>query len=116
MKKENKKIFFVEYKDQMDFGLGEEIEAVNESHAVRIVQNSLLKDGDYMSRLVDVYEITPEVAIHDDGPGDWKLKDGTVLDQESQDALNDAMNTYTNEDGLTLDEAIKRASERKNNK
>ena len=116
MKKENKKIFFVEYKDQMDFGLGEEIEAVNESHAVRIVQNSLLKDGDYMSRLVDVYEITPEVAIHDDGPGDWKLKDGTVLDENDQELLNYAFENYVNEDGLTLDEAIKRASERKNNK
>jgi len=60
MKEENKKIFYVEYKDQMDFGLGEEILAVDESHAVRIVQNTLLKEGDYMSRLVDVYEITPE--------------------------------------------------------
>ena len=33
---------------------------------------------------------------------EWKLEDGTVLDQESQDALNDAMLNMVNENGLTL--------------
>jgi len=32
----------------------------------------------------------------------WKLKDGTVLDQEDQDILNDAMFNMVNEDGMTL--------------
>ena len=44
----------------------------------------------------------------------WSTEDGTELDQDSQDALNDAMSTYTNSDGLTLEQAIERASQRKN--
>jgi len=84
-----------------------------EKIAVIKVQQDLLDDYNFMSRLIEVYEITPEVAIHDE-PGDWKLKDGTVLDQDSQDALNDAMGSYTNSSGLTLDEAMERASQNKN--
>ena len=56
MKEEMKK-WMVEYKDRSDFGCGEEVEAIDENHAIRIVQNSLLKEDDFMSRLVNVYEI-----------------------------------------------------------
>ena len=116
MKKKLKgKLYMVEYKNQGDYGCGEEVMAVSENHAVRIVQNTLLKDGEYMSKLVDVYEVEDNCNCNDCNP-EWKLDDGTILDEESQSVLNDAMNTYTNKDGLTLDEAIKRASERKNNK
>ncbi len=55
------KLWMVEYKDQMDLGCGEEVMAIDKSHAVRIVQNTLLKDGEYMGRLIDVYEITSKL-------------------------------------------------------
>ena len=54
------KKWMVEYKDRSDFGCGEEVEAKSENHAIRIVQNSLLKEGDFMSRLVEVYEVEIE--------------------------------------------------------
>ena len=56
MKEEMKK-WMVEYKDRGDYGCGEEVEAIDENHAIKIVQNSLLKEDDFMSRLVNVYEI-----------------------------------------------------------
>ena len=59
MKEEMKK-WMVEYKDRSDYGCGEEVEAISENHAIRILQNSLLKEGDFMSRLVEVWEIEKE--------------------------------------------------------
>ena len=44
---------------------------------------------------------------------EWKLEDGTVLEQEHQDTLNDAMGSYTNKNGLTLEQAMEIASKRK---
>jgi len=127
MKEENKRIYYVNYKDGGDYGCAEEVEVYEsemnpsthrsysgEKIAVIKVQQDLLDDYNFMSRLIEVYEITPEVAIHDDEPGDWTLEDGTVLDQDSQDTLNDAMGSYTNSSGLTLDEAMERASQNKN--
>ena len=49
--------YMIEYKDSGDYGCGEIIEAKNENHAIRILQNNLLKEGDFMSRLVSVYEV-----------------------------------------------------------
>ena len=37
----------------------------------------------------------------------WSIKDGPVLDKEDQDALNDAFSSFTNKDGVTLEERIK---------
>ena len=51
------KTYFVEYKDQGGYGVGEEIEASSENQAVKMVQMELIREGNYMSRLVDVYEI-----------------------------------------------------------
>ena len=112
---EEKRIFYVEYRDGGDYGCAEEVEVYEselfietglkhsgEKIAVMKVTQTLLDEHDYMSELVNVYEVTPKVAIHDDEPGDWKLKDGTVLDQEDQDILNDAMFNMVNEDGMTL--------------
>ena len=107
------KTYSVEYKDRSGFGCGEEVQASSEDQAVKMVQMELIKEGDYMSRLVSVEDMTCD--CNECNP-EWKLEDGTELDQDSQDALNDAMGSYTNENGLTLEEAIKRASERKNNK
>jgi len=116
------KKYEIEYRDCTGMRCGVEVEAAHEKEAIIIYQQELIEHGDYMIELISVDEIE-ENAIHDeddcgcdDCDGEWKLDDGTVLDQDSQDALNDAMGSYTNEDGVTLEEAIKRASERKNNK
>ena len=129
MEEENKRIYYVNYKDGGDYGCAEEVEVYEsemnpsthrsysgEKIAVIKVQQDLLDDYNFMSRLIEVYEITPEVAIHDDDEddGQWRIKDGPVLDQDSQDALNDAMGSYTNSSGLTLEQAMERASQRKN--
>ena len=49
--------YMIEYRDSGDYGCGEIIEAKSENHAIRILQNTLLKEGDFMSRLVSVYEV-----------------------------------------------------------
>ena len=119
------KTYFVKYKDQSDFGCGEEVKVYEsevfietglrhsgEKIAVMKVQETLLKEHEYMSRLVDVYEIEEDSSC-DDCNQEWKLDDGTVLDQEDQDALNDAFGSFTNEDGVTLQERIKEIEENK---
>ncbi len=129
MKEENKRIYYVDYKDGGDYGCAEEVEvyesemkpSIHKSYsgeeiAVMKVQQDLLDDYSFMSRLIEVYEITPEVAIHDDEPGDWTLEDGTVLDQDSQDALNDAMLNMVNEDGMTLKQVWDKEIEDNKNK
>jgi len=104
MKEEMKK-WMVEYKDRGGYGCGEEVEAIDENHAIRIVQMILLDDNDFMSRLVEVYEVEDDCSCDDCEP-EWKLDDGTVLEQEHQDTLNDAMDSMVNKDGLTLREAM----------
>ena len=105
--KEKMKTYFVEYKDKCDFGCGEEIQASSEDQAVKVVQMELIKEGDYMSRLVSVEDMTCD--CNECNP-EWKLEDGTILEQEHQDTLNDAMGSYTNKDGLTLEEAMEKMS------
>jgi len=95
------KTYSVEYKDRGGYTCGEEIEASSEDQAVKVVQMELIREGDYMSELRDVREVVPEELPV------WSIKDGSVLDQDSQDALNDAFLSYTNEDGVTLQERIK---------
>ena len=56
----NMKTYMIIYKDSGDYGCGEDIKAISENHAVRILQNSLLKEGDFMSRLVEVWKIEKE--------------------------------------------------------
>ena len=97
MKEEMKK-WMVEYKDRGDYGCGEEVEAIDENHAIRVVQMGLLDDNDFMSRLVQVYEVEDE----EEDDGQWSIKSGPVLEQEHQDTLNDAMLNMVNEDGMTL--------------
>ena len=106
------KTYFVKYKDRGGYGCGEEIQASSEDQAVKVVQMELIREGDYMYRLVDVYEIE-ENSSCDDCSQEWKLDDGTVLDQEDQDALNDAFGSFTNKDGVTLEERVKEIEENK---
>ena len=107
------KRFEIEYRDCTGMRCGVEVEAVGEKEAIIILQQELIEEGDYMTELISIDE---NDCGCDDCDGEWKLEDGTELDQDSQDTLNEAMSSYTNSNGVTLEEAIKRASERKNNK
>ena len=99
------KKYEIEYRDCISMRCGVEIEAVGEKEAIIILQQELIEEGDYMTQLIDIQE------VNDDGH--WKLDDGTVLDQDSQNALNDAMSSYTNSSGLTFEQAMERASQNK---
>jgi hypothetical protein len=112
--------YFVKYKDQSDFGCGEEVKVYEsevlietglkhsgEKIAVMKVQETLLKNHEYMSRLVDVYE----VKEHEQPM--WSIKDGPVLDKEDQDTLNDVFSSWTNDDGVTLEERVKEIEKNK---
>ena len=103
MKEEMKK-WMVEYKDRGDYGCGEEVEAIDENHAIRIVQMGLLDDDDFMSRLVEVYE------VEDQEDGKWSIEGGPELTQEDQDTLNDALDSTFNENGESLREAMEKSN------
>ena len=77
------KTYSVEYKDRGGYGVGEEVEATDEHEAIMIVVRDLLEEDNYMNEIIDVREL----AIHEQPV--WKTKDGTILDQDSQDVLND---------------------------
>ena len=97
----------IEYKDCTGMRCGVEVEGKTEKKAIHNLQLELIHDNDYMTQLIDIQEVSDD----DDG---WSLEDGTPLDQDSQDALNEAMSTYTNSNGLTLEQAMELASKRKN--
>ena len=101
------KKYEIEYKDCTSMRCGVEIEALSEKEAIIILQQELIEDGDYMTQLIDIQEV-------DEDDGEWTLEDGTPLGKNFQEALNDAMGSYTNSDGLTLEQAMERASQRKN--
>jgi len=100
------KRFKIEYKDSIDMRYVEIIHSTSEMKAIQNFQLGLMSRDNYMTQLIDIQEVN-------DNDG-WSLEDGTPLDQDSQDALNDAMSTYTNSSGLTLEQAMERASQRKN--
>ena len=103
MKEEMKK-WMVEYKDRGDYGCGEEVEAIDENHAIKMVQLELLSEDNFMSRLVRVYE------VEDQEDGQWSIEGGPELTQEDQDTLNDALDSMFNEDGESLRESMERNS------
>jgi hypothetical protein len=97
------KNYEITYRDCISMKTMVEIEGTSERQAIINLQTELIDNGDYMTQLIDIQE----VAIHDDEDlGEWSIKDGPVLDQDSQDALNEAFNTFVNEDGLTMKEVI----------
>ena len=102
MKEEMKK-WMVEYKDRSDYGCGEEVEAIDENHAIRIVQMGLLDDDDFMSRLLCVHEVEDQEEKED---GQWSIEGGPELTQEDQDTLNDAMDGMFNDNGESLRNAM----------
>ena len=99
------KNYEIEYRDCIGMRCGVEMKALHEKEAIINLQQELIEDGDYMTELIHVDEV-------EDKP-EWKLNDGTPLDQDSQDTLNDAMGSYTNSSGLTLEQAMEIASKRK---
>ena len=105
------KRFKIEYKDSIDMRCVQVIYGKSEKKAIRNFQVELLTQDDYMTQLIDIEEVPEDTVFVDNG---WSLEDGTELDQDSQDALNDAMSTYTNSEGLTLEQAMERASQNKN--
>ena len=93
------KNYEIEYRDCTSMRCGVEIEALSEKEAIHRLQYILIDEGDYMTQLIDIQE----VSDNDDG---WTLEDGTPLDENDQELLNYAFDTYVNEDGLTMKEVI----------
>ena len=97
------KRFEIEYKDCTGMKcMVDDILSVSEKEAVIKLQLELIGDNDIMTELIYVEEFVED----SDDSGEWSIKDGPVLDQDSQDALNDAFNTFVNEDGLTIKQVI----------
>ena len=93
------KKYEIEYKDCTGMRCRVEQEAVHEKTAIQILQQDLIEDGDYMTQLIDIQEV-------EEDDGEWTLEDGTPLDENDQELLNYAFDTYVNEDGLTIKEII----------
>ena len=97
------KRFEIKYKDCIGMKcMVDDILSVSEKEAVIKLQLELIGDNDIMTELIYVEEFVED----SDDSGEWSIKDGPVLDQDSQDALNEAFNTFVNEDGLTLKETF----------
>ena len=89
-----KKKYFVEYKDGGDYGCGEEIMAESEDHAVKLVQMGLLKEDDYMNKLICVQEL---------------------FEEDEDEESNDSFLNMVNEDGMTLKQVWDKEIEDKEN-
>ena len=100
------KKYEIEYRDCISMRCGVEIEAVSEKEAIKHCQQTLLLEDDYMTQLIDIQEVN-------DDDGGWTLEDGTPLSDSDQETLNYAFENYINEDGLTLEQAMERASQNK---
>ena len=105
------KKYEIEYRDCTGMRCGVEVEALHEKEAIINYQQELIEEGDYMTELLSVdekcfldndYCKCDDCNPDDDNDGEWSLEDGTVLEPEYQDALNDAMLNMVNEDGMTL--------------
>ena len=97
------KRFEIEYKDCTGMKcMVDDILSVSEKEAVIKLQLELIGNDDIMTELIYVEEFVED----SNDIGEWSIKDGTVLDQDSQDALNEAFNTFVNEDGLTMKDLI----------
>ena len=104
------KRFKLEYKDSIDMRCIQVIYGKSEKKAIQNFQVELLTQDDYMTQLIDIQEVNEDTVFVDNKSPNWTLEDGTELDKDSQDTLNEAMSTYTNSEGLTLEQAMERAS------
>ena len=96
------KNYEITYRDCISMKTMVEVEGTSERQAIINLQTELIDNGDYMTQLIDIQEVEED----DCESQVWSVKDGPVLDQDSQDALNEAFNTFVNEDGLTMKEVI----------
>ena len=93
------KKYEIEYRDCTSMRTMVEVEGTSERQAIINLQSELIDNGDYMTQLIDIQEV-------EDDDGGWTLEDGTPLDENDQELLNYAFDTYVNEDGLTMKEVI----------
>ena len=100
------KRFKIEYKDSIEMRCIQIVYAKSEKKAIINFQLGLMSQDDYMTQLIDIQEVPEDTVFVDNKSPNWTLDDGTDLDQDSQDALNEAFNTFVNEDGLTMKEVI----------
>ena len=108
------KRFKIEYKDSIEMRCIEIVHSTSEKKSIQELQFDLIRDGGYMTQLIDIQEVPEDTVFVDNKSPDWTLEDGTPLDENDQELLNYAMSTYTNSSGLTLEQAMERASQRKN--
>ena len=101
------KNYEIVYRDCISTKCMVEVEGTSERQAIINLQTELIDNGDYMTQLIDIQEVEED----DCESQVWSVKDGPVLDQDSQDALNEAFNTFVNEDGLTMKEVIDNKNE-----
>ncbi len=93
------KKYEIEYRDCISMRTMVEVEGTSERQAIINLQSELIDNGDYMTQLIDIQEV-------EEDDGEWTLEDGTPLDENDQELLNYAFDTYVNEDGLTMKEVI----------
>ena len=96
------KRFKIEYKDSIDMRYVEIVHSTSEMKAIQNFQLGLMSRDNYMTQLIDIEEVPEDTVFVDNKSPEWTLEDGTELDQETQDVLNDAMLNMVNEDGMTL--------------
>jgi len=109
------KRFKIEYKDSTDMRCIQVVYGTSEKKAIQNFQVELINShDDYITQLIDIEEVPEDTVFVDHKSPEWTLEDGTPLGKNFQEALNDAMSTYTNSDGLTLEQAMELASQSKN--
>ena len=100
------KKYEIEYKDCTGMTCVQIVYGTSEKKAIQNFQVELINaHDDYVTQLIDIQEVNESCQCGDCEPV-WSTEDGTELDQEFQDALNDAFNSFVNEDGLTMKEVI----------
>jgi len=100
------KRFKIEYKDSIEMRCIKIVYAKSEKKAIINFQLGLMSNDDYMTQLIDIQEVPEDTVFVDNKSPNWTLDDGTELDQDSQDILNDAFDTFVNKDGKTIKQMI----------
>ena len=109
------KRFKIEYKDSTEMRCIQIVYGRSVKKAIQNFQIELIcGHGDYITQLIDVEEVPEDTVFVDNKSPEWTLEDGTKLDENDQELLNYAMSTYTNSEGLTLEQAMERAYSHKN--
>jgi hypothetical protein len=100
------KRFKIEYKDSTEMRCIQIVYGKSEKKVIQNLQFELIRDGGYMTQLIDIEQVAENTVFVDNKSPNWTLDDGTELDQDSQDILNDAFDTFVNKDGKTIKQMI----------